>query len=295
MRFGIMEMQRSSFIPADLAPQMILEFIRGFDHTGHIRALAQTGFHLIELNGDLPIFFPTAYLPTTIAGLSQLKSELGLAYTVHLPLWSVEPSTPQTSVREGSAGAIIKTIRDTLPLDPEVYVLHATGALAAEFYRMRLPEMGRMAILKQFQANAGASIQAILAETGLSSRRLALETIEFPFDLTYELAERFDCSICVDTGHVLAGFSGPVDLFSVIATALPRLAEIHLHDSPWQGPAGEIAYGKDHQALGNGDLDIFRFLEMLEQNRFNGPVIFELTIDEALQSMDHIHRLHPDG
>ncbi len=47
----------------------------------------------------------------------------------------MEPSTPLSPVREGSVRAVVECIRATLPLAPEVYVLHATGALAAEFYR----------------------------------------------------------------------------------------------------------------------------------------------------------------
>ena len=93
-------------------------------------------------------------------------------------------------------------------LQPEVYVFHATGALASEFYRMRLPEMARAFILRQFQNNARESIQAILSETSLASRQLAIETIEFPFELTVELAEQLDLSMCLDTGHVLVGFPG---------------------------------------------------------------------------------------
>ena len=67
--------------------------------------------------------------------------------------------------------------------------MHATGALAAEFYQMRLPSGAKEVLLRGFQAGARASIQQILAETGIASRKLAIETIEFPFDLTFELAE----------------------------------------------------------------------------------------------------------
>jgi kynurenine formamidase len=59
-----------------------------------VRSLAATGFKTIELGGDLTLFFPGAYTPAAIERLAALKAELGLAYTVHLPLWSVEPSTP---------------------------------------------------------------------------------------------------------------------------------------------------------------------------------------------------------
>ena len=75
------------------------------------------------------------------------------------------------------------------------------------------------------------------------------ETIEFPFDPTFELAEELDLSICLDIGHVLVGFSGPFDLFEVLDSCLHRLGEIHLHYGPWQGPDQRIGYGLDHQPL----------------------------------------------
>ncbi|MBN2548031.1 MAG: sugar phosphate isomerase/epimerase [Anaerolineales bacterium] len=296
MRFGIMAMQIDSLIPPearDLPPEQALMRVMSFDHAGLVRSLAQQGFNPIELGGDLAMLLPHTYAPPAIESLKALKAELGLSYTVHLPLWSVEPSTLQTPVRQGSVQALVNMIRLTQPLEPEVYVMHATGALAAEFYRMRLPEMAREVLLRQFQNGARQSLQSILAQTGLPSRRLAIETIEFPFELTLELAEEMDLSICFDTGHVLVGFSGPVDFFEALERSLPRLGEIHLHDGPWQGPERNIGYGKDHSPLGTGDLDVPRLLDRLEKAQFKGPIIFELRLEEALASMQVIRSLRP--
>jgi len=196
-------------------------------------------------------------------------------------------------VRRGSVQALVDCIQATRPLAPQCYVLHATGALAAEFYRMNLPSAGKALILHQFQQNALQSIQAILEETGLPARQLAVETIEFPFDLTLEMAERLDLSICLDTGHVLAGFAGAVDLFSVLEQVLPRLAEIHLHDCPIPQNADQPAYGLDHQPLGSGDLDTARLLDRLNKAQFKAPIIFELTVLQALSSLQTIRQLRP--
>ncbi len=62
---------------------------------------------------------------------------------------------------------------------------------------------------------------------------------------------------------MLSGFSGPIDLFDAVDKLLPRLANVHLHDSPRWEPGTDIVYGKDHQALGKGDLDLGRFLDRL--------------------------------
>ena len=134
-------------------------------------------------------------------------------------------------------------------------------------------------------------MQAILAETGLASRKLAIETIEFPFDLTLELAEQLDLSMCLDTGHVLVGFSGPIDIFEALERCLPRLAEIHLHDGPWQGPEQNIGYNQDHQPLGKGDLDVARLLDRLASAGYQGPLVFELRVEEALASLERIRAI----
>jgi len=294
MRFGIHALQMEMLIPRGLTPQQALAHISGFDHAMHVRSLWEQGFNPVELGGDLALFLPHTFQPKAIEQLAALKTETNLTYTVHLPLWSVEPSTPLQPVREGSAQALIDCIQATLPLEPEVYVLHATGALSAEFYRMQIPEIARLFLLRQFQTGANESIRKILAETGIPGRKVAIETIEFPFDLTLELAEELDLSICFDTGHVLVGFSGPIDFFEALAQALPRLAEIHLHDGPWQGPEEKIGYGKDHQALGRGDLEVGRLLDQLVAAQFDGPAIFELSTSEAAESLETIQNLRPE-
>lgn len=291
MRFGIMDMQMSALLPAGKPSlEAALAHIRDFDHAALAAGLLARGFNPIELGGDLALFFPGSFAPPAVEKLAALK-EQGAQFTLHLPLWSVEPSTPLEPVRRGSAQAIIDCLRAVEPLQPECCVLHATGALAAEFSAMRLPPEGKLLILKQFQLNAAESIRRILGESGLPARRLAIETIEFPFELTLELAESLDTSICLDTGHVLVGFSGPVDLFDALEQVLPRLAEIHLHDGPWQGPERKIGYGKDHQPLGSGDLDTARLLKRLTAAGWDGPVIFELTVEEALASLQTIRAL----
>lgn len=293
MRFGIMEMQMGALVPPGLRPETAMAHLAQFDHAGHVRRLAEAGFQTIELGGDLSLFFANSYAAPSIAALAAVKRELGLAYTLHLPLWSAEPSTPLAPVRQGTVSALVDIIGATRPLDVESYVLHATGALAAEFYRMGLPEQARGLLLKLFQSNAAESIRAILGQTGLPSRRLAIETIEFPFELTLELANAFDLSLCLDTGHVLAGFSGPIGLFDALEQCLPRLAEVHFHDAPWQGPQMVLGYGKDHQPLGAGDLDTGRFLDRLAAADFRGPLVFELTVPQALQSLEVVRRLRP--
>jgi sugar phosphate isomerase/epimerase len=294
MRFGIMNMQIDSLVPAGLAPEQAMAHVLGFNHVDLVRKLVEQGYSTIELGGDLGIFLPQAYSPDTVEKLAQYKHETGIGYTLHLPLWSVEASTPQTPVRVGSVKALVDYIQATKSLEPEVYVLHAFGALASEFYQMKISNIARGFILRIFQSGARESIKAILGETGISSRKLAVETVEFPLELNMELAEELDTSFCFDTGHVLSGFSGEVDFFTALEKMLPRLAEVHLHDSPLHLPGTPIVYGKDHQALGHGDLNVGKFLDCLEMAHFSGPLIFELNPGEASESLDVIRLIRPN-
>ncbi len=287
-------MQLERLVPHSDAGISAQAYIERFDIAALIRGLADNGFRLIELGGDLSLFFPNVFSPDAVDQLAALRSEYGIQYTVHLPLWSVEPSTSFEPVRMGSVNVITEVIRATLPLAPEVYVLHATGALAAEFSRMHLPDVVRSAVVRQFQHQARRSLEEILADTGIASRQLAIETIEFPFELTLDLAELLDLGICFDTGHVLAGFSGAVDLFDALTACLPRLAEVHLHDARWQGPEQRIGYGTDHRTLGQGDLDSGRLLDVLAASHYEGPIIFELSVQQTHESLDLLRTIRPD-
>ena len=294
MRFGVMTIQLSELLPHDGNPQKLRKSLGGFDQAAMAHKLWDLGFNPIELSGDLGLFLPQSFDEPTIDAMRVLKDEKAISYTVHLPLWSVETSTPLIPVRQGSVQAVIDSVLATKKLDPEVYILHATGALAAEFYQMNLPDIVRLYLLRQFQQGAMESIRTILQQTGIPSRKLAIETIEFPFELTLEIAELLDLSLCLDVGHILSGFSGPLDLYEVITKCLPRLAEVHLHDAVDAAAKGEVIYGQDHQVLGTRDLDTARFLDILNAAKYTGPIILELPVQQALASLAEIRRLRPE-
>ena len=294
LRFGIEMLQRRLMIemamPALARQKGGAEFAPpSIDAAVLVERIADLGFSLIELNTDLNVFFPDSFGVPTIRRLRDLKESRGLSYTVHLPLWSVEPSTPVDWVRAGSVEALVDAVLRLSPLEPEVYVLHATGALASEFSRMAaIPDEARPLVMGMFQRHAAHSVEELLRRTKLPSRAIAVETIEFPFDLTLALAEELDLSFCFDTGHVMAQYPGPVPFEEALRRSLPRLAEIHLHDGYYRPqPDGTFLRG-DHLPLGKGDLPLDFLLDTLKEAGFQGPVIFELTIEEAKESLDYL-------
>jgi sugar phosphate isomerase/epimerase len=73
----------------------------------------------------------------------------------------------------------------------------------------------------------------------------------------------------------------------------PCLAEIHLHDGHRQPTPEGRPQVADHRALGEGDLPLEQLLDTLDRRGFAGPIILELTIEQARQSLDTVRRLRP--
>ncbi len=265
-----------------------------FNFASLIRTSFNRGFSLMELTGDIGFILPGALTEDSITEILQIKEELDIAFTVHLPLWSLEPSSPNPFIRKASVDCLVELVNLVKPLEPEIYVLHATGPLAAEFSRLKIPSQYRELILEGMIGLAEQSIRELLYQTGISSKKLALENIEFPFEGTWRIAERLNTSICLDTGHLLSGQSGSIDILTFVDRYYDRLAEIHLHDGGLNPPKGYNGHFFDHQPLGEGELPISEFLSELETRKFRGPIIFELTFQEAEESLKVIRRMIPD-
>ncbi|MCS6962668.1 cobamide remodeling phosphodiesterase CbiR [Thermoflexus sp.] len=253
--------------------------------------IADNGFTLIELNTDLQIFFPESFTLPVLRRLQELKEERGLRYTVHLPLWSLEPSSPVEEIRRASVDTLVDAVLRLAPLEPQVYVLHIAGPLAAEFFTSPgIPDMARGLLMRRFQQQAARSIEELLRRTGLPSRALAVETIQFPLELTLELADAMDLSICFDTGHVISRQPGPIPFQEALERCLPRLAEVHLHDGYYRRqPDGSIVWA-DHLPLGRGEVPVGELLRTLGAHGFAGPIILELMLPEVKESLAFLEK-----
>jgi sugar phosphate isomerase/epimerase len=58
-------------------------------------------------------------------------------------------------------------------------------------------------------------------------------------------------------------------------------------------PEGTRGYGEDHKPLGHGDLELGRFLDRLQAANFRGPLVFELKVNEALESLEVVRSVRP--
>jgi sugar phosphate isomerase/epimerase len=196
----------------------------------------------------------------------------------------------------GGVDSTIEAIELAKPLDPEAYVLHITGDLAANFSSMNFDGNLVRLISTLLAGYAAASVDDIISRTEINPRELAIENVEFPFGVMRDVIDDLDTSICFDTAHLLSRMSGTESVMDFYNTHKDRITEIHLQDATYKEYEGAIAR-EDHVALGHGimgDVVLRDFLTELINDKFDGPIIFELTKDEARESLDLIRKVVPE-
>lgn len=267
-----------------------------FDIVEFSRAAIDDGFSVLELSMDAKHIIPNSYTHESITHLAELKDNLGTSFSVHLPFWSVELASFNKHVQQGSVESTIEAINMVTPLEPETYVLHVTGGLAAEFTSLSFAENLGTIIASLLSAFSLSSLEEILSRTDLEPRKLAIENVQFPFAVTRELIDELDLSICFDTAHLLSRMSGTESIMDFYRNNKDRIAEIHLQDGTYREMDGVIAR-EDHVTLGHGLMGntvLREFLLELASDKFRGPIIFELPQDSTRESMDLIRKIVPE-
>jgi len=251
------------------------------------------GFKHVELSLDAMYVVPTSLDEEIIRKLIELKDTQGISYSVHLPIWSIELTSPNKHIRRASVESIVESINISSPLEPECYVLHLTGALAAEFSRLNLPPAARGMISNYILLRASECMEEIISKSEVSPQLLAIENIEFPFEQIYPVIVQYDLSICFDVGHLLAGYSNSISTIEFLKNYWDRIVEIHLHDG-FHRKLNEHRIVKDHLPLGEGDLPIEDFFNYLHARDFKGPLVFELGFEDAKKSLKVIKERCPN-
>ncbi|MFX0108912.1 MAG: TIM barrel protein, partial [Candidatus Hodarchaeota archaeon] len=190
-----------------------------------------------------------------------------------------------------SVESICHSLRTSEPLEPEAYVLHSTGALASEYSRNDFPEAMNLLVCGYMTSFAMKSVEEIISKTEIDPRKLAIENVEFPFEFTRDIVDEFDTGICFDTGHLLAKMSGDESVLEFYQAHRDRIVEVHLNDAVDTGIPGKF---QDHLAIGTGELPIKEFLMELKKDSFEGPLIFELTTEQIIESLHNIREVVPE-
>jgi sugar phosphate isomerase/epimerase len=262
-----------------------------FDITKTSRNIVDVGFSVLELSMDVKHIIPGSLTAESVAHLAMLKEELGHSYTAHLPFYSVELASFNEHVRRGGVESIIEAINLVEPLNPEFYVLHITGDLAAEFTSSTFEKDFESVIATLLSTFSLSSVEEILKRTGLEPRKLAVENVRFPFSITRELIDELDLSICFDTAHLLTRMSGTESIMDFYRHHRDRIVEIHLQDGTYRECDGVIAR-EDHISLGRGLMGRKVLREFLLEIMLDR---FELPQDSARESMALIREVVPEA
>lgn len=294
LRFGITALEFQS-----AANQIIVngaaDFSR-FNVENGIRAAVLDGYSVLELGIDAKYMIPGSLTKDGLNRLLELKTELGHSYTVHLPFWSVELATFNEPVREGSIRSIVDCIKLVEVLQPETYVLHATGDLAEKFSMLPFPNELVHLICTLLAGFSMRSIEDIITQTEIDPRKLAIENYVFPFGIMRDMIDDLDTSICFDTAHLITRMSGTESVMEFYRAHKDRITEIHLQDGTYFEYRGAVSR-EDHLALGRGVMgdDVLReFLTELIKEKFAGPIIFELSQTDANESLEKIRDVVPE-
>jgi len=293
MRFGL---QPLAFEP--IVGQILVNGVADFsrftiDNTVR-QALKIAHMSAIEVTMDIERMVPGSLTPESVAKLASLKEELGNAFTVHLPFYSLELASFNEHIRQAGVETVVQAIELAGPLEPEAYVLHTTGALAAEFSQLDLSEDMVALICGYMSMFAARSLEEIITRTEIHPRKIAVENVQFPFGVTYELVEQYNTSICFDTGHLLSQQSGTESVIEFYRRYRERIVELHLHDGGYE-KRDDIVIRRDHIPLGRGVMPVRDFLRELLRSKFNGPIIFEMKNEWIKESLDYIHKVIPEA
>ncbi len=148
---------------------------------------------------------------TEVRRLLKLKTKHNLSYTLHLPL-DLHPGAANESLRHQSMDPCRRIIAETVELEPLSWILHVPAVDPSQRAEWHFENLER-------------SIEELEAE-GLSRKKLCLETLDYPFEQTAEMAESHDTSLCIDVGHLLRdGFS----VEDCLASCMNRCRVVHLH------------------------------------------------------------------
>ncbi|MFX0073837.1 MAG: cobamide remodeling phosphodiesterase CbiR [Candidatus Hermodarchaeota archaeon] len=288
MRFGISPMTYELLIDGVLAKNG-LEGISEFQFSDLVKRAAESGYQHFEIALDLFQVFPIIMNTHQIRILHALKNEYGITYSAHFPYLSLDLGGPNEFIREGSVNAIIHAFNSIEELydDVDVFVLHPTGETVEDVINfINNPQILTMTA-ELFSNNAIESIERFIEETDIDRDKIAIENIGFPFDATLNIVKELRTKLCIDTAHFLGGFSGNYNLLEITEKYLDKTAEIHLQDY------NDESLFSDHSALGTGKNFPPEFLNLIYRKRFDGPVVFELTQDETIESINYIKKYAP--
>jgi len=225
-------------------------FIYPDDYVPNVKLL---GPYLDEIELLLFESLSTAALPSkaVIAELSRLAEEYQLSYNIHLPT-DVSISDLQPEKQQQAVDTLIGVIDLASALAPTAYTLHIP-------YNYKSYDHDTV---KRWQGRVLKNLEKILA-AGIAAESIAVETLDYRFDLLNDIIAELNLNVCLDIGHLIVH---EYDLNTLFNQYVDITAIIHLHG---------VKSGYDHLAL-NKLADKFINPVMSILNQFSGSVSLEV-------------------
>ncbi len=288
MKFGIAPLS-FEFMLNRVAKEYGIEGLSKFRLSEVIEEMAREGFKHFEITSDVFQILPIQISDEDIDGLKRIKQQYNISYSIHFPILSIELASPNKFIQEASIKSIINAYQSFIQLkdDIEMYIIHPTGEFIKDAMSfIRDPKIVPI-VTNIFTDTAIQSIKKIIKKTGINRNRLAIENIEYPLQETIKMVKKLKTKLCIDTAHILGGFSGNFDLLEITEKYLDITGEIHLQDY-----VDDNIYA-DHGALGKGKKFPPGFLNLIYQRDFKGPIVFELPRNEIIDSIKYIKHHAP--
>ena len=287
MRFGITPAEVEN-ITRVFEKEKGLDSFLNFHISDIILEAIERGYEHCEITLDLFQVLPIQVNIEEIERLKSLKRQYDVTYSAHFPIWSIELATPNKFIRAASIQSSIDSFNMFKMLEPDidVFIIHPTGALIAELMKMKINPKYKEVILDLIVTYSTNSIIEIIKKTRINRSKIAIENVEFPFEKTLEIINKIkNVKLCIDTAHFLGKYSGDHDIIEIAKTHLDITSEIHLQDYA-------AIEGTDHAPLGtNFPLE---FLKIINKRNFEGPIVFELTFEQAHESIEFIKNNLPE-
>jgi len=194
-----------------------------------------------------------------------------VGFNIHLPI-DISLGDESEKVRAIGVAVVKRVIQRTLRLNPSVYVLHLDfiNPPASPLRKGEKRGVVQEKDIDDWKQHLIRSLKEIL-DGGIDSKRIAIETLGYPFEWIEDIVNQFGLSICLDIGHILIN---GYDLDHYFKAYLPETSILHLHG---------VHNGSDHlsiETLSGPDLNLV--LSSLRQ--YHGIVSIEVFSTNELKS-----------
>jgi sugar phosphate isomerase/epimerase len=197
---------------------------------------------------------------TVIADLQHLSHDFDLTYNIHLPT-DIAISDPNPDRRESSVFKLLKVLERVERLCPTTCTLHVPFA-ADGFVEDHV---------RKWRDNVYGSLAKILKAGIVPAEGIAIETLNYSFEIIEPVIEDLNLSICMDIGHLIIHDGDIQAFFGKFAGAV---AIIHLHG---------VKNGKDHLPLDRLPATLLKSVFNILK-KFSGTVSLEVFDFEYLQT-----------